>query len=68
VDAAAPLAKVLPHFTKPDHVRGIYLTAWSAGSKTMRAKVYDLMKKTVLNSVVIDVRDSGEMYWKTGIP
>ena len=26
------------------------------------------MKSTNLNSVVIDVRDSGEMYWKTGIP
>jgi hypothetical protein len=56
------------HFVKPDHVRGIYLTAWSAGSKKKMAKMMDLMDTTELNAVVIDVRDTGEMYWDTGIP
>ncbi len=55
-------------FTKPDHVRGIYLTAWSAGSKTKMTKVFAMMKGSMLNTVVIDVRDEGQMYWKTGIP
>ncbi|MHB8637958.1 MAG: putative glycoside hydrolase, partial [Fimbriimonadaceae bacterium] len=63
-----PSVPTRPHFTRPDHVRGIYLTAWSAGSKKKRAWVYNLMKHTTLNSVVIDLRDTGEMYWKTGIP
>ncbi len=57
-----------PHFTKPEHVHGIYLTAWSAGSKRKMATIYDLFKVTDLNSVVIDIRDTGEMYWKTDIP
>jgi len=64
----APQAAAPPHFDRPDHVRGIYLTAWSAGSKRKRAAIYSLLKSTQLNAVVIDVRDSGEMYWKTGIP
>ena len=55
-------------FEKPQYVRGIYLTAWSAGSPKKMEKVFEMLKKTELNSVVIDVRDTGEMYWKTGIP
>ena len=68
VSLTKPALAAPPHFDKPDHVRGIYLTAWSAGSKKKREWVYALMKSTTLNSVVIDVRDSGEMYFKTGIP
>ncbi|MBC8064903.1 MAG: hypothetical protein H7Y17_08745 [Chlorobia bacterium] len=55
-------------FEKPKVVRGIYLTAWSAGGKTKRAKMIAMIKRTELNAVVIDVRDDGEMYWKMGIP
>jgi len=55
-------------FEKPKHVRGIYLTAWSAGSKKKMANMFAMMKRTELNSVVIDIRDDGIMYWKTGIP
>jgi hypothetical protein len=54
-------------FKKPDHVRGIYLTAWSAGSKRKMAKMIELIKATQLNSVVIDIRDAGTVYFKTGI-
>jgi hypothetical protein len=57
-----------PTFKKPDHVRGIYLTAWSAASKSARARLYAYIKGSLLNSFVIDVRDTGEMYWDTGIP
>lgn len=66
--AAKSPAAALPHFDRPDHVRGIYLTAWSAGSKRKRAWLYGFLKRTKMNSVVIDIRDTGEMYWKTGIP
>jgi hypothetical protein len=55
-------------FEKPQYVRGIYLTAWSAGSTRKMEKMFALLDKTELNSVVIDVRDDGEMYWKTEIP
>ena len=55
-------------YKKPEHVRGIYLTAWSAGGNKKRAKTIEMIHRTELNAVVIDVRDDGEMYWKTGIP
>jgi hypothetical protein len=54
-------------FPKPEAVRGIYLTAWSAGSTKKMEQVAALLDETELNSVVIDVRDSGIMYWRTDI-
>jgi hypothetical protein len=69
MNVVAPAPKK-PAFTfeRPTHVRGIYLTAWSAGSTRKMDKVAGILDRTELNSVVIDVRDNGEMYWKTGIP
>jgi hypothetical protein len=54
-------------FEKPKTVRGIYLTAWSAGSARKMDKMLELLKNTELNSMVIDVRDAGHVYFKTGI-
>jgi len=54
-------------FKRPDHVRGIYLTAWSAGSKRKLTAILDMFDKTVLNAVVIDIRDDDGLFWKTGI-
>jgi len=76
VVAAAKTPKIEPPakpkaryaFERPTQVRGIYLTAWSAGMSKRVDKILGLMKGTELNAVVIDVRDSGNMYWKTGIP
>lgn len=61
----AGAAKV--RFPKPDYVRGIYLTAWSAGSTKKMEKVVAMIKNTELNAVVIDVRDDGDNYWKNDI-
>ncbi len=55
-------------FEKPEYVRGIYTTAWSAGSKTNRARLLAMLDRTELNAMVIDVRDDGDMYWKNSIP
>jgi len=55
-------------FKKPDHVKGLYLTAWTAGSSALREKVLGIADRTEINAVVIDVRDMGQMYFKTGIP
>ena len=54
-------------FKRPDAVHGIYLTAWSAGSSKKMAKVMKLTDETEINAVVIDVRDTGEMYFPTHI-
>jgi hypothetical protein len=55
-------------FVKPDVVKGIYVTAWTAGGQKKLGQLLQLLDDTELNAMVIDVRDSGEMYWKTGIP
>lgn len=55
-------------FPRPELVRGVYVTAWAAGGKKRLANMMARTKGTELNSFVIDVRDDGEMYFKTGIP
>jgi hypothetical protein len=65
-EAVAPPPK--PRFPKPDKVRGIYLTAWSAGSKKKMEHMFAYLKRNGLNTVVIDVRDCGDIYFKTDIP
>lgn len=49
-------------------MRGIYVTAWSAGGKTSRERLLGILDRTELNTMVIDVRDDGDMYWKNDIP
>lgn len=44
-------------FTKPEFVRGIYLTAYSAGSESYRKTLLESLKDSRINSVVIDIKD-----------
>jgi len=55
------------HFVKPAHVKGIYWTAWTAGSRKAREKLLAIVDKTELNAVVVDIRDEGTVYLKTKI-
>lgn len=49
-------------------VKGIYVTAYSAGGERM-AKLLDLVDKTELNSMVIDIKDdAGYITYKTDNP
>lgn len=57
-----------PRYEKPEFVKGIYVTAWSAGSTRKMEKLSALLANTELNSMVIDVRDDGYNYFKMGIP
>lgn len=51
-------------FTRPDTVRGIYATAWSAGGSRME-KLIDHIHSTELNTMVIDLKgDSGIVPFK----
>jgi len=45
-------------FPRPTHVRGIYLNAWTAGSRSRRGRLFDLVRRTELNTVVIDIKDA----------
>jgi hypothetical protein len=58
-----------PGFARPEHVRGIYLNAWSAGSSRRREALIDLARRTELNSFVIDIKDAtGFVSHPTKIP
>ncbi len=60
--------KVAPaRYPRPEHVRGIYMTAWIAGGTVRRAELLKMIQETELNSVVIDIRDDGDQYWETDI-
>lgn len=54
------------HQKKPAYVRGIYLTASSAGNNDYRQKLITNLKKGYINSVVIDIKDySGYILYDT---
>lgn len=52
----------------PAKVRGLYLTAYSAGSTKKINSIIDLINKTELNAVVIDIKDySGKIFYNSQI-
>lgn len=60
--AVASVAGVKPAFTvthipTPSSVKAIYMTSWAAGNDKFRKRLFDLIEKTEINSVVIDVKD-----------
>lgn len=49
---------------KPDEVKGIYLTMWTASRRTRMEELMKLIDETDINSVVIDVKGSrGELIY-----
>jgi hypothetical protein len=56
-----------PLLSKPDAVRGIYLNAWAAGSSRRRAQLIELAEKTEINTFVIDVKEGGEISYRSGV-
>jgi hypothetical protein len=53
---------------KPTHVRGIYLNAWAAGSAQRLARLIELARETEINSFVIDVKEVGEISYRSAVP
>lgn len=54
----APTDASIMHVTTPDPLRGIYLTGWSAGTASRLTHVLSLFDDSVLNAVVIDIKDA----------
>lgn len=53
----------------PVKVKGVYLTGWTAGTKSKISHFIDLLNKTELNTLVIDVKDDeGRVTYKSGVP
>src|SRR3990167_2089235 len=58
------IAQVIPepppkpkHIETPKSVRAIYMTSWVAGTQKWREELVNFIKKSELNSLVIDVKD-----------
>src|SRR3989344_8087488 len=61
-----PLQRQLPN--SPEIIKAIYATGWTAGSIQGLNRLIDLIKKTELNAIVIDIKDySGEVSYLTEI-
>jgi len=48
----------ITHIATPKVVKAVYLTNWVAGSPKLATPIFNLVKKTELNSVVVDIKDS----------
>ncbi len=55
-------------FERPDAVKGIYVSAWAAGSSTRSQALIDLATRTEINTFVIDLKDaSGYVSYPTDV-
>lgn len=56
-------------FPRPEQIRGLYVNAWSAGSRRRMTALLDLATRTEINSFVIDIKDaSGYVSHPTAVP
>ena len=55
VDMVASDGLRFPH---PDHVRGLYVNAWAAGSRNRLSGLLKLAASTEINTFVIDIKDA----------
>lgn len=49
--------EIVQHVPLPEQVKSIYMTSCVAGTPTFRTQLIDLIRKTEINSVVIDIKD-----------
>jgi hypothetical protein len=69
----APLPRLIPvpageRVPKPAEVRGLYLNAWAAGSPRKLARLIDTANRTEINTFVIDVKEGGEVSYRSSVP
>lgn len=53
----AEKAITISHIETPKPLKAVYMTSWVAGTNSMREKVFNVIDKTELNAVVIDIKD-----------
>jgi hypothetical protein len=58
----------VPRMAKPDAVRGLYLNAWAAGSTRRLASLIDIANRTEINTFVIDVKEGGQVSYRSRVP
>lgn len=60
---------IATHISPPPAIKGVYFTSWAAGTPSFRKHMLDLLDGTILNSVVIDVKDySGRIAFDVSDP
>ena len=57
VGVQIPTPFKVTHIKTPDTVKALYMSGWVAGSPKIREPLVDLIDKTELNAVVIDIKD-----------
>ncbi len=63
--------KLIPvtHRDTPAQVKAVYMSSWVAGTNSFRKKIVDIIKRTELNTVIIDVKDySGKISFPVNDP
>jgi hypothetical protein len=63
--APLPASERVP---KPASVRGLYLNAWAAGSPRKLTRLIDVANRTEINTFVIDVKEGGEVSYRSSLP
>ena len=58
VEEEHPPVPVVKHIPTPEKVKAVYLSSWVAGSAKYREPIIDMIDKTEINAIVIDVKDS----------
>ena len=59
---------IIPKNTLTDTIKSIYLTGWSAGTKSKRQSVIQNLKDYGFNAVVIDIKDeAGQLSYKSTV-
>jgi len=54
----APPTRVGVRFPRPRAIRGLYVNAWAAGSRTRMRALMDIALRTEINAFVIDIKDA----------
>ena len=49
--------RVATHIATPPRVKAIYMSSWVAGTKSIRKKIIDVIERTEVNAIVIDIKD-----------
>lgn len=58
----------VPKPPSDEPVRGLYMTGWTTGGTKRWGQLLDLIDRTELNAVVIDVREDGELAYDVDVP
>jgi hypothetical protein len=66
--AFPPITDGVARMRTPTAVRGLYLNAWAAGSQARLARLIDTAVRTEINSFVIDVKEGGEISYRSQVP